>query len=153
MGSLLDQPFTVRQATKADIRAIRSLVIAGHINPSNLDWKRFVVACQPNGEVIGCGQIKPHRDGSWEMASIAVKRAWRGKGVARAIISSLLGAHDGDLYLMCRSSLMRLYENYGFRVIDEDQMPRYFRKVKKLARLAELLTREGETLLVMKRAV
>lgn len=133
--------------------AIRYLVIAGHINPSNLDWKRFVVACSPTGEVIGCGQIKPHRDGCWEMASIAVRRSWRGKGVAGAIIEALLRLHEGDLYLMCRSSLKGLYERFGFGVIAEEEMPRYFRKVKGLARLAETLTRQGESLLVMKRVV
>jgi N-acetylglutamate synthase-like GNAT family acetyltransferase len=149
----LDRSFTIRQATKADLRAILSLVIAGRINPSNLDWRRFVVACLPHGEVIGCGQVKPHRDGSCEMASIAVKPSWRRKGVARAIINSLISSHDGDLYLMCRSSLTRLYEGFGFRAIAEYEMPRYFRKVKRLAGLAEILMSEGETLQVMKRAV
>ena len=143
----------IRKATQADAGVIRSLVIAGRINPSGLNWRRFVVACLPDGEVIGCGQIKSHRDGSWEMASITVKRSWRGQGIARAMIDSLLSSFNGDLYLMCRSKHTGLYEGFGFRVIDEDEMPRYFRKVKQLARLSELLLSEGEHLVIMKRAV
>jgi N-acetylglutamate synthase-like GNAT family acetyltransferase len=144
---------TVRKATHTDIGAIRLLVIGGHINPSGLNWQRFLVACLPNGEVVGCGQIKSHRDGSWEMASIAVKRSWRGRGIARSIIEALVASHEGDLYLMCRSGLRGLYENCGFCVIGEDEIPRYFQRVKRLAGLADFMIREGESLLVMKQTV
>jgi hypothetical protein len=46
-----------------------------------------------------------------------------------------------------------LYENCGFRVIGEDEMPRYFQRVKRLAGLADFMIREGESLLVMKQTV
>jgi N-acetylglutamate synthase-like GNAT family acetyltransferase len=142
---------SLRPATSQDSGAIRRLVISGGINPTGLDWRRFVVAVSPQGEVIGCGQVKPHRDGSLELASIAVTPEWRGQGVARAIIERLLAENPGELYLMCRSSLGGLYEKFGFRVIQEEQMPRYFRKVSRLAGLVEVLRRDGESLLVMKR--
>ena len=28
-----------------------------------LDWHRFILAIDPFGKVIGCGQVKPHSDG------------------------------------------------------------------------------------------
>jgi N-acetylglutamate synthase-like GNAT family acetyltransferase len=143
--------FSLRAAIAEDSSAIRHLVISGGINPTGLDWRRFVVAVSPQGEVIGCGQVKPHRDGSLELASIAVTPERRGQGVARAIIEHLLAENQGELYLMCRSGLGGLYEKFGFRVIQPDEMPRYFRKISRLVGLVEVLRRDGESLLVMKR--
>ena len=99
--------------------------------------------------MIGCGQVKPHKDGSWEMASVAVTPSWRRKGVARTIINHILAAHDENLYLMCRSDLGEMYEKFGFRVLDEHEMPTYFRRVSKIVDLIELLRKEGLSLLVM----
>lgn len=142
--------FALRTATVEDFLAIRALVRAVRINPTGLDWRRFIVAVTPQGEVIGCGQVKPHADGSRELASIAVQRAYRGRGVARAIIERLLADSPRPLYLMCRSSLGGLYERFGFHPVAPGEMPTYFRRISRLAGLAGLLAREGETLLVMK---
>ncbi len=60
-----------------------------------LDWRRFLVAVTPQGEMVGCGQIKPQGDLRM-LASIAVLPAWRGRGVARRIIERLL-AESQDL--------------------------------------------------------
>ncbi|MCH7662995.1 MAG: GNAT family N-acetyltransferase [Chloroflexi bacterium] len=138
-------------AEEKDAKAIRALIIKSRINPTGLDWQRFVLAVADGDEIIGCGQIKPHRDGSLELASIAVISAWRRNGVARAIIEYLLTAHQGTLYLMCQSSLRPLYEKFGFETIQAQQMPKYFRRVSKLVGLAELMRKQGETLLVMQR--
>ncbi len=141
--------FTLREATTDDSWTIRRLVIAGGINPTSLDWRRFVLAVTPENRVIGCGQVKLHRDGSLELASIAVAPEWRGQGVARAIIERLLEKNSGEVYLMCRSGLMDLYEKFCFHVIQEDEMPRYFHKVSRLAGIVEVLRRDGESLLVL----
>jgi hypothetical protein len=64
--------FSLRPAAKKDQPEIRKLVLAGGINPSGLDWQRFFVAEDQAGKVIGCAQLKPHRDGSVELASLVV---------------------------------------------------------------------------------
>jgi N-acetylglutamate synthase-like GNAT family acetyltransferase len=143
--------FILRPATEQDAPAIHSLIREARINPTGLDWRRFLLAVVAEGEVIGCGQLKPHSDGSLELASIAVSRDWRGKGVARAIIGHLLSGKKGDIYLMCRSELGSMYEKFGFSTVQEAEMPRYFRRISKMAGLIELLRREGSGLLVMKR--
>jgi len=144
--------FTIRSAHSEDSRAIQSLIHAAGINPTGLDWQRFLVVITPEGQVIGCGQIKPHRDGSHELASIAIADEWRHQGVGRAIIECLLDSHSGELYLMCRSGLKALYEKYGFQVVQEEDMPKYFKRINKLVRLLRKFSDKSENLLVMKRS-
>jgi N-acetylglutamate synthase-like GNAT family acetyltransferase len=151
--------YSLRPATQADFPAIRALIRAVQINPIGLDWRRFIVAVTPQEAIIGCGQIKPHRDGSRELASIAVVPEWRGRGVARAMIERLVEVSGGaafaeaeavePLYLTCRASLGSFYERFGFRIIQPDEMPPYFRRISRLARMAGFVMREE--LLVMKR--
>ena len=89
-----------------------------------------MVAVAENGAVIGCGQVKPHRDGSQELASIAVVGSWRKQGVARAIIDALTTQHALPLWLTCISRLVPFYEQFGFvEITEREQMPAYFRRV------------------------
>lgn len=144
--------FILRPATEEDLPTIRRLVNIGQINPTGLDWRRFTAAETPEGRVIGCGQIKLHRDGSYELASIVVHPDWRGQGVARAIIQHLSVAHAGDLYLMCRANMGPLYEKFDFQAIEVDEMPRYFRRIMRMLGFLDRVRSNGERVLIMKRA-
>lgn len=143
--------FTLRLAIAEDDPAIRRLVQIGRINPTGLDWRRFILGISPAGDVIGCGQVKPHGDGSREVASIVVDPDWRGRGVARAIIERLLDENPGTLYLMCRSVLGPFYEKFGFSSLSFEEMPKYFRRISRVAGLLHALQREEDSLLVMRR--
>jgi N-acetylglutamate synthase-like GNAT family acetyltransferase len=149
---MAEQTFQIRPALHGDYPRIRALIYAVKINPMNLDWRRFFVAVSPEGDLVGCGQVKPHRDGSLELASIAVADAWRGRGIARDIIQALLLAHPGELYLTCRSRFAPFYEKFGFQVIGEAQLPPYFRKISRLARVFSSSGLIPGDLLVMRRA-
>jgi N-acetylglutamate synthase-like GNAT family acetyltransferase len=133
---------------------VRSLIHKVNINPTGLDWRRFIVAISSDGKIIGCGQVKPHRDGDhqiYELASIAVQPEWRGQGVARALIERLLGDCPGSLYLTCRASLGLFYERFGFHPLGKEAMPTYYRR---LSRFVEIFTQRSpvdEKMLVMKR--
>jgi amino-acid N-acetyltransferase len=147
----MNKVFHLRQAAASDAVAIRQLIRDVRINPIGLDWPRFLLAVTLEGELIGCGQVKPHGDGTRELASIAVVPSWRGRGVARAIIERLLADHPGVLYLTCMASNGPLYEKFGFRSIGTDEMPPYFRRLAHLARTFSALRLSPEKLLVMKR--
>ena len=114
-----------------------------------LDWHRFTVAVS-NGEMIGCGQLKPVPGGLTELASLAVRPVHRHQGIARALIEHLLGDSPRPIYLTCRSGLGGFYEKYGFRTLDTDEMPTYYRRLHRLAGLFMDITRRNESLLVMK---
>lgn len=144
--------FNLRPATEDDLSTIRHLVRIGQINPVGLNWQRFTVAETLEGRVIGCGQIKPHGDGSEELASIVVHPDWRDQGVARAIIEHFLAVHPGDLYLICRASMGPMYEKFDFHSLEVDEMPRYFRRIMRMLGFLESVRSDGEGVLIMKRS-
>ncbi len=140
----------LRPATASDQAVIRRLVRQAGINPTGLKWPRFTLAEDSNGDVLACGQLKPHVDGSVELASLVVRPDQRGRGLARKVVETLVAQHPGDVHLMCRSGLGPFYEKFGFRRLAADEMPPYFRRVKRLMVLLEKLAGE-EKLLVMLR--
>lgn len=62
---------TIRPAVEADQPVIRAIIRAAFINRTGLDWRRFLLA-EDQGRIVGVGQVKPHADGSRELASLAV---------------------------------------------------------------------------------
>lgn len=142
--------FSVRPASEGDQPVIQAMVRKARINPLGLDWRRFLIAVDPKGSVIGCGQVKPHRGGARELASIVVVESWRGLGVGRALVERLMADASPPLWLTCRSGLVPLYERFGFREIAADEpLPGYFRRLRQLARGLGLLSGTGEHLAVM----
>jgi len=143
--------FTLRPAVQADFPAIRMLIHAVHINPMGLDWRHFLVAVIPEGTLLACGQIKPHTDGSRELASIAVQMTARGQGLARAIIEALLAREkQRPLYLMCRARLEPLYIKFGFRAIKRAEMPPYFQRISRAERIFNSKAQPQDRLSVMR---
>jgi len=139
---------TLRSATADDAAEIKALIRLVRINPMDLDWKRFVIATSADGELAACAQVKPHADGTLELASLAVHPAWRGRGVARLVVENLISQSPRPLYLTCRSGLESLYQKFGFRTLTREETTPYFRRLQRLA--DAFLFRKNETLLVMK---
>lgn len=142
--------FHIRPAQRQDAPAIRALVRQVRINPSSLDWQRFWLAVDDDDRIIGCGQVKPHADGTRELASIAVRPEWRGQGIARALIERLLANNPPPLYLTCRARLEALYGRFGFIPVPPAELPLYFRRIWRVYRVVHWLFREGQGLLVMR---
>ncbi len=121
-------PLTLRDATADDQPTIRQIVRAANINPTGLNWPRFIVA-EDGGAIVGVGQVKPHRDGTREVASIAVLPARQCQGIGTAIIQELVRRENATLYLTCRSRLQGYYERFGFRRLESRDYPPYFARM------------------------
>ena len=144
--------YILRPAQETEAAAIKDLIRAVGINPMSLDWRRFLVAVDAQGQVIATGQIKPHGSNLHELASIAVLPGHRGQGLARAIIEHLLQNSPRPLYLTCRSRLEPFYQKFGFQPLSYDEMPRYYQRISKLVQVVAAVARmgEGDGLSVMK---
>jgi N-acetylglutamate synthase-like GNAT family acetyltransferase len=141
--------FTLRPATSREARAIRALIYRVGINPMGLDWWRFLIAVDEQGHLIGTGQIKPHGDGTRELASIAVQPEYQKQGIGRVIIERLLVDNPLPLYLTCASHNMPYYLKFGFRVLEDAELPPYFRRLRWIVRLLKTVFRIREEMLVM----
>ncbi len=142
--------YIIRPALESESAQIKALINLVGINPTGLDWKRFVVAVNDEGQVISCGQLKPHGADILELASIGTLPKYRGQGIARAVIEELLYKSPRPLYLMCIAHNGPIYEKFGFRIIEHKDMPRYFQRIKKLFDVTDVFRQSSEELLVMK---
>ncbi len=137
-------------AAAADFPAIRKLIWQVRINPSGLNWRRFTLAVNEAGGLLGCGQIKPHGDGSRELASIAVIPSARGQGIARALITHLMQSEPPPLFLTCQPPLQPLYTRFGFRTLALAEYPPYFRRLQRLVAVFNFFRRSHESFSLMR---
>jgi len=141
---------TIRAAKAEDQATIRRIIRAANLNPMSLDWPNFLIA-EDAGEVVGIGQVKTHRDGSRELASIAVVPARQGQGIGSAIVNALLDRHGGGvLHLTCQGKNEGYYARFGFRRIPRQELPPYFARLlpimnvfARLARTEIIVMRRG----------
>lgn len=127
-------PISLRNATENDQPKITALINKVRINPRNLDWERFIIA-EDNGAMVGCGQIKPHSDGSKELASIAVEPEYQGKGVGSMVMKALLEREPGELYLTCLRHNVTYYQRFGFRELKFEEFPPDMKRMFRFARV------------------
>lgn len=125
-------PLVLRAATAADQAAIKALVRRAGINPLAIHWPNFLVIKEINspaghGRLVAIGQVKPHRDGSRELASIAVEPDWQRAGLAALLIGELLRREPGTLYLYCAGTMPVYYRRFGFTEVPVRELPRSMR--------------------------
>ena len=143
---------SIRAATAADQKTLVRLVREAQINPADIKWRHFTVAVDDEtGEIVSIGQIKKHGDGSEELASIATVPAYQRRGLAHQVIERLIAGHSGRLFLTCLNTMSPFYEQFGFRVIDKDEMTPYYRRMVKLVNAYDVLAKSGRELKVMLR--
>ncbi|PKN91777.1 MAG: hypothetical protein CVU44_17865 [Chloroflexi bacterium HGW-Chloroflexi-6] len=134
--------FSLRRAVEMDFPAIRQLIHESRLNPTGLNWRRFIIAETGEGVFAGCGQIKPHAGGVLELASIAIAANYRKKGVARLLIDRLLSEEPvRPIYLTCRSELREFYVKFGFFTLELQEVPPYYRRLSRLVNLFTSLSK------------
>jgi N-acetylglutamate synthase-like GNAT family acetyltransferase len=113
---------TIRPATADDQLAIRTLVRSEHLNPLDLDWRRFTVAFDGSG-LVGAVQLRKHSDGSRELGSLVVRSDARHRGIASQMIDALLSAQTARVFTITKPPFIGYYARWGFRRIEPDAAP------------------------------
>jgi amino-acid N-acetyltransferase len=125
---------SIRPARSDEQELIRAQVRAERLIPFGLRWPRFLVA-ELAGEVAGFGQVKQHRDGSRELASLVVLPQHRGRGVGAALVQALLAQQpDQPIFLLCPAQRGSFYARFGFQPAGRAQLPPYFRRLRASSR-------------------
>ena len=88
----------------------------------------FLALCQ--GSVVGTAALMKEGEGEYELAKMAVTRAFRGRGISKLLIEKCLSqarelqAHKISLFSNHQlSTAIALYEKYGFRHVDVKDSP------------------------------
>ena len=130
----------LRPATRADQPAITALVRRERLNPNGLDWPRFTVAVDEDGDIVGAVQLRRHADGSRELGSFVVAGDARGRGIGGRLIDVLLKRTRNPVHMITASAHADHYRRWGFRPIEPRQAPRTVRFNYRMGRLARVLS-------------
>jgi amino-acid N-acetyltransferase len=114
-------PIEIRSATADDQESIVALVRSERLNPTGLHWKYFVVA--DAGRIVGAAQIRKHKDGSRELASLVVEPSWREKGLATRMIETLLASEHGRLFVITSEQRSAYFARWMFQAADSSRAP------------------------------
>jgi amino-acid N-acetyltransferase len=115
-------PIEIRPATADDQESIVALVRRERLNPTGLHWRNFVVA-QNLGRIVGAGQIRKHKDGSRELASLVVEPSWREQGLAARLIETLLASEHGHLFVITSERRSAYFARWRFQTADRSRTP------------------------------
>ena len=113
---------SIRPATEQDQLAITTLVHGEHLNPNDLNWRRFVVAIAPAG-IVGAVQLRRHPDGSRELSSLVVRKEARHQGVAARLIDARIAKETARVFMITRVAFADYYARWGFRRIEPPEAP------------------------------
>lgn len=130
----------LRPASVSDKWAIRKLVLAAKLDPTQLRWQQFWII-EYEKQIVACGQLRTFPKAQ-ELGSVVVKPTWRGQGLGTFLVKHLIQEATQPLYLECLGSrLARFYERFGFTAIAWQNLPQPLKFKFSLSALAATLLR------------
>jgi N-acetylglutamate synthase-like GNAT family acetyltransferase len=114
--------FTIRRATAEDAALIKRTVQQARLDRTGLDWRNFKLAVDEQGQMVGICQVRRYV-GTRELGSLYVRQAYRGQGVAAALIHACLAGQPAPVHLECVEARQAYYERFNFRRISPWQAP------------------------------
>jgi len=129
----------VRRALASDQADIVALVRSEHLNPTDLHWHRFVVACDAQG-LVGAAQLRGNSDGSHELGSLVVRPHARRHGVATRMIELLVHGRIARVFAVTRHPNVARFARWGFAPIDARDAAREVRLRRWIGQLASIVS-------------
>lgn len=115
--------FEIRPAQANERWLIIRRVLRERLDPTQLDWRRFLVAEAPTGEILGFAQLKNLGVGVQEFGSLVVEPHARGQGIGAALLHHLVDPAPKPVYLLCAANRVRYYRRFDFKILSEAKMP------------------------------
>jgi amino-acid N-acetyltransferase len=121
-------PVLVREATPADLAAIRNLIAAAGLPLAGLDDAALVLVAAADGAVVGTVALERHGTGSdtvFLLRSAAVAPAWRGRGVGAELTAAALAhvdAAEAPVALLTETAA-GYFPPFGFAAVPRDRLP------------------------------
>lgn len=113
----------LRIATPDDAGWVREQYEKAGFIPSDLARDTVVVA-ELGGNRAGLGRLVPAGESAYELGGMYVDDAYRGRGVAHAIVQELIRrAGAKEVYCVPFANLESLYAESGFRRVDAVNVP------------------------------
>lgn len=120
--------FTIRPAVQRERWLIIRRILREGLDPTKLDWRRFVVAEAEDATILGFAQMKDLGQGVQEFGSLVVESSVRGQGIGGALLHFLVDGAITPVYLLCGERNVEYYRRFGFREMDEIEMPAPLRR-------------------------
>lgn len=144
----------IRPAAQTEQDTIKRMVRAAKLNPFNVHWQNFRVA-EDDGRIIGVGQLRPHTDGSRELASLVVLNEYRQHGIGSQLMAALMTDQLPPIYLFCEQELEDYYVRFGYRLVDNPKtlppsLARLFRAGSFIKRIDSLFGKTKTRLIGMR---
>lgn len=129
---------TIRPPTEVQFEAARRILKDARLDPTTPLRIEHTLIAEVDGEVVGVGQIKRHRD-CQELGSLVVLPEYRRQGIAGELIEALEARAERPLYLTCLKQKEAYYARFGYRRIGFGEMPGHFQLRIPLFLLAQAL--------------
>jgi len=122
-----------RPASLADVAQLEHLmapfVATGDLLPrSAYDLSRHIkeyVVCESEGEIVACGSLKIYSPELAEIAGVAVRDDWQGRGLGRSVIDALVaeGRAMGLREVFALTRKPAFFLRLGFGSAEKEQFP------------------------------
>lgn len=127
-------PVTLHPASIAEMRFVQPLInrfaAKNLMLPKSHDqlarnFREFMVACDADGRVVGCGALRIYNEGLAEICSLAVEESAHGLGIGRMVVERLV--EEGRALGLTKVFALTLQELFflrlGFETVPKETFP------------------------------
>lgn len=126
---------SLRPARREERWLIVRRILREGLDPTKLDWRRFVMAEGADGAILGFAQMKQFSTGEREFGSLVVEPEARGQGIGGTLLAHFLDSFPRPIYLFCGLHNVSYYRRFGFRLLPADvELPGDLQRKWRMAR-------------------
>ena len=144
------EALALRPARRDERWLIFRRILRERLDPTKLEWQRFVMAEAEDGAILGFAQMKDWGEGVREFGSLVVEPEARGQGIGGKLIAHFVAEFPRPIYLFCGGHNVAYYLRFGFRRLKkESEVPGPLQKKWRTAQFFSRLLKANVALMVI----